>query len=726
MNQQRPGQQQAQAAPEKQEEYRELRALPIFEGIPNEDLWRFVVQGGIGSKHFERDVFVADPQAVAEDAGARIIVVASGQVAVSVFEPTKIAERKQAQDAYDGMTDKERNDVSALRPPPLARVARKNLATFMPGDIFNSQALSQGSAEVAFFSIEPSVVISISHASVAELATQYPFFEQRMRRAIEVGRERLQNVTGVKQEILDFFIRHGISVSGEMIRVRQLDTCIDCKLCEDACETRYGARRLTLGGYQLGMLDFVFSCRTCTDQRCITPCEYDSIRFDPDIREVVINETSCVGCSLCSQACTFETIEMVEIEDTRHPTYREKFKARLEEDGALAFGAGKGRVARPRRLANKCDHCYAFSDQACVSACPTGALIEVSAYELFQERSSEARIAAQKGYDRDLKPRRHEILPIDPFTKGIGVRDSGMAKTRRGRLTPVILWGVSLAAWFLALAEIILRAVKPASSLQYVMLRAEGLTPAIAELKVGFSAGKDLLVLCGYVGTVLMIISILYVPVRRIKGFRRIASNTMWFDLHLMSGTMGPAFIVLHTGLKLDNWVAAAFWSMVIVFVSGVIGRYLYTQVPDLTNGRELEELDHSRAFAQFRSQYPQAMAVADGIIAPHRLRAQQVADHAGMTGAFLWLMMEDLKRPIRRIRRRSAIGASGVSRKVAKGISERTGRQLRINRRRVLASRTQLLLHSWKKVHVPFSVIMAIISIAHIYFAFRAFGFSF
>ena len=67
-----------------------------------------------------------------------------------------------------------------------------------------------------------------------------------------------------------------------MVRVRQLGLCIDCKLCEEACEERYGARRLTLGGYQLGMLDFIYTCRTCTDQRCIDPCAYDSIKFDDE------------------------------------------------------------------------------------------------------------------------------------------------------------------------------------------------------------------------------------------------------------------------------------------------------------------------------------------------------------------------------------------------------------------------------------------------------------
>ena len=711
-----------------EEAYRTLRRIPVFEGIPNPELWGAIASGDVERRHYDRDKFVADPDSIAHGGngnghgfGARILLVAEGQVAVAVFDPGVLAQRRADQARYEQMSDEEREELSALRPPPLAREARKNLATFMEGDIFNSAALMSGAGgDVAFYTVAPSALVSISHAAVAEMAVRYPFFEARLRRAIEISRDRLRNIAGVKQEILDFFIRHGISVSGEMVRVRQLDSCIDCKLCEKACEDRYGSQRLTLGGYQIGMLDFVFTCRTCSDQRCIDPCEYDSIKYDPDIREVVINETSCVGCTLCSKSCPYSAIEMIDIEDPANPNFREAFRARLQADGSLAFGAGKARIARPRRIANKCDHCQQYGDQACVSACPTGSLIEINAYELFRERSPAGAQLAKLGYGQDMSLNHAEILPPEPFTKGVGVRDAGMAKVRRGRLAPVLFWGIALAAWFLALAEIMLRIYKPTSSLQYVMLRNQGLEPVIAQLKVGFRAGTDLAVNCGYVGSILMLVSILYAPLRRLRVFRRIASNTMWFDFHMMAGTMGPMFIVLHTALKLDNWVSAAFWSMIVVVVSGVIGRYLYTQVPDLLNGRELEEIDHQRTFAQMRMHYPAAMAEADRIVAMHRDRAMYIGQRARLVGAFWWILMQDLRRPGRWMHRRSLFKRANLPRKVARDIAQRTGRLMLFERRRVLVPRAQLLLHTWKKVHVPFSLGMAAISLIHIWLAFQ------
>jgi hypothetical protein len=132
-----------------------------------------------------------------------------------------------------------------------------------------------------------------------------------------------------------------------------------------------------------------------------------------------------------------------------------------------------------------------------------------------------------------------------------------------------------------------------------------------------------------------MIIAAIYPMFRRLRAFRWLASNTMWFDFHLMAGTVGPMFVALHSALKLSSWVSLAFWSMVIVALSGFIGRYLYTQVPELSSGRELEQLDHERAFAHHRGRNPVAMSEIDRELWEHGQRAGRVAAHAGCWSAW-------------------------------------------------------------------------------------------
>jgi Fe-S-cluster-containing hydrogenase component 2 len=710
----------AMLPPELRSAYAELRQLPFLDGLPNDLLTGALTSGDLVLQTIDRDHLVADPGSVPHGQAAPVLFLVNGQIAAGVFEPHDLDERKQRQDRLEGMSADEREEESLIKPVPLARLARKNVALFADGDVFNSGALAAArGAPIAFFTTAPSSVVTLAQRLVADIAVKFPFFEARFRRAIQSSRQRLHGVTGVKQEVLDFFVRQGISVSGESVRVRQLDRCIDCKQCEIACEERYGVRRLTLGGYQLGMLDFVYTCRTCTDQRCIDPCAYDSIKYDEKRKEVVINESTCTGCTACAQSCPYGAIDMVEI-DEQSPLVRWAFKKRLDKKQALAFGPGTPRVARPRRIANKCDHCASYGDQACISACPTGSLIELNAYDLFRERSPAAVVAARGGFEHDVDGDRREVLPTYAFTEGVAVRTGGEAKVRRGRFGPLFFWTVGLLAWLVALGEILLRKYAPTMSYRFWELRNSkqfhDLEQAIVIEKVTFRAGDELAVWCGVVGTGLMIIAAIYPMFRRIKAFRWLASNTMWFDFHLMCGTVGPMFVALHSAARLGTWVDIALWSMIIVAVSGFIGRYLYTQVPELSSGRELEELDHERSFQHYRGQNPVAMAEIDRELHDHKEKADRVATHAGVLFTLAWLLIEDLRRPARWLRRSGRLRRLGVNRKQRRDLGRRTARMIKIQRSSVIAPKAALLLHSWKKVHVPFTILLAVSGAFHIW----------
>lgn len=708
--------------------YTLLRGLPLFEGIPDQDLIAAMAQGGIANRQLERDMFVLDPIGLAHGQPAPVIYVARGQVAAGVFTEQELSERRAQQLAHENATKEEREQESLIKPPPLARIALKNVALFMEGDLFNSGALSAARGQpMAFYTTAPSILISLDHRWIAELAVRHPPFEARLRRALSISRERLAWVSGVKQELLDFFVRQGISVSGEMVRVRQLGLCIDCKLCEEACEERYGARRLTLGGYQLGMLDFIYTCRTCTDQRCVDPCAYDSIKYDEQRKEVVINEATCTGCTACAQSCPYGAIDMVEIEPEA-PTFKKAFLQRLDKKGALKFGPGTGRVARARRIANKCDHCTAYGDQACVSACPTGALIEINAYDLFRERSPAMAQLARHGFDSDLSKRdRKEVLPVLPFTEGVDVRSGGLAKVKRGRYAPLLFWLIGLLTFMVFTGEVLLRLYAPSLSYQYSQLRSSAEYADLPESAVleaiTYRAGPGMSIWCGLIGAGLMVIAAIYPIFRRIKLFRWLASNTMYFDFHLMAGTVGPMFIALHSALKLDTWVSAAFWSMVIVAVSGFLGRYLYTQIPELSSGVELEELDHERAFQAARPRYPVPMAEIDRELSELKARAQKVAMSPSVLYALVWLLKQDFGRvpllnwDIRNVARRRRLKQLGVEdRRVRRELSRRAARMIIIARRQVVAPKAQLLLNSWKKVHVPFTILLTGFSAVHIW----------
>ena len=57
-------------------------------------------------------------------------------------------------------------------------------------------------------------------------------------------------------------------------------------------------------------------------------------------------------------------------------------------------------------------------------------------------------------------------------------------------------------------------------------------------------------------------------------------SVKFWFRFHMFLGIAGPVLIILHSGYRLGSLNGAvAFFCMLIVAVSGLVGRYLYRRI---------------------------------------------------------------------------------------------------------------------------------------------------
>ena len=93
----------------------------------------------------------------------------------------------------------------------------------------------------------------------------------------------------------------------------------------------------------------------------------------------------------------------------------------------------------------------------------------------------------------------------------------------------------------------------------------------------------------GIFGSLLMIIGVsFYMARKRFRVFLRIGILKHWLEFHIFLCSLGPILILFHTSFKFGGLVAISFWSMVAVFLSGIIGRFIYIQIPRTIEGREL------------------------------------------------------------------------------------------------------------------------------------------
>src|SRR5215471_10589064 len=101
-------------------------------------------------------------------------------------------------------------------------------------------------------------------------------------------------------------------VEGTEVLVIDLDLCIHCNECEEACARRHGHSRMNRKGMVVGNISIATACRQCQDPVCML-CSRAGIARLPS-REVYITE-SCIGCGICAERCPYDNISIMTLED---------------------------------------------------------------------------------------------------------------------------------------------------------------------------------------------------------------------------------------------------------------------------------------------------------------------------------------------------------------------------------------------------------------------------
>ena len=98
----------------------------------------------------------------------------------------------------------------------------------------------------------------------------------------------------------------------------------------------------------------------------------------------------------------------------------------------------------------------------------------------------------------------------------------------------------------------------------------------------------------GIIGATMMLLLLVYPLRKRFRRWSAIGSVKSWFRIHMILGLAGPLMIIFHSGFRLGSFNSSvAFFSMLIVALSGLLGRSLYQRIHHGLYGRKLrfEEL---------------------------------------------------------------------------------------------------------------------------------------
>jgi len=244
-----------------------------------------------------------------------------------------------------------------------------------------------------------------------------------------------------------------------------------------------------------------------------------------------------------------------------------------------------------------------------------------------------------------------------------------------------------------------------------------------------YTPGSDLGYYMGLVGAILMAFLLLY-PLRKYARFlRRAFGMRLWFKLHIFLGILGPLLVIYHSTLKLNSFNASvAFYSMLLVVGSGIVGRFIYTKVHHGLSGRQVTLRDRQEqlglAGESLKSKFNFAPRVEQRL---KRLEAYATDEtRPGLLGVrrFFGIIVRGhyaywrSMREVDRILSRATVKLSW-SRQERIRRTQFAGRMIKeyLRELRELAHfRTYERLFSlWHLLHVPFAIMLVLSAIAHI-----------
>jgi Fe-S-cluster-containing dehydrogenase component/CRP-like cAMP-binding protein len=319
------------------------------------------------------------------------------------------------------------------------------------GDVLGDEELATGAPRTVSAAASGAAwVLAIPRAAFLAFARPHAGLLDAVRRVAE-EREEAQRAAGAMLTTRHVFKDlYRLQVARSLLVIDE-GACVRCGHCAWSCAAAHedGVSRLVRRGDKIVTrategdepLLVPSSCQHCDNPACMPDCPTGAIGRDPR-GEVFIREELCTGCGNCAKGCPWDNIQMAPRRGTAGPT----------RTGDVAERA----PGRTKDVAVKCDLCKGRSGgPACVSSCPTSAILRVNPEEAIPEVGAALGVRA-----RTLLPRARAIWPLAAGAVPVAAALSLHRATTRASY----LWtGGVAAALLVALAgyAIVKRVIRP-------------------------------------------------------------------------------------------------------------------------------------------------------------------------------------------------------------------------------------------------------------------------
>ncbi|HEV2671995.1 MAG TPA: hypothetical protein VGU74_12955 [Gemmatimonadales bacterium] len=207
------------------------------------------------------------------------------------------------------------------------------------------------------------------------------------------------------------------------------------------------------------------------------------------------------------------------------------------------------------------------------------------------------------------------------------------------------------------------------------------------------------------------------------KKFRWLAFTgaiARWLDAHVLAALGLPLLVAVHAAWRFGGVIGLGFWSMMVVWLSGLVGRYLYARIPRSRAGAELTRDE----IAARRTGLLELISHHTGLDRPAieaaLLPADAVARRTGVLGTLTRMIADDFARRAAERRLRRVVEARGSRGrgmdKVAVRLVLRLARQeVKLTQQVRMLDATQAVFRYWHVFHRPVAIAALLAVVVHV-----------
>jgi hypothetical protein len=201
-------------------------------------------------------------------------------------------------------------------------------------------------------------------------------------------------------------------------------------------------------------------------------------------------------------------------------------------------------------------------------------------------------------------------------------------------------------------------------------------------------------------------------PLRKKLRFLSFAGSLgRWLDVHIVFGLLAPLLGAVHSAWRFDGLIGLGYLSMLIVAISGIIGRYLYVRIPRRRNGLELSREDVASARRDLVGRIVESTGFAPAQIEDLLRPAPVPTAGEGLLRSAARMVQDDLgrRRAIRRLLaeyRKARPAGAPMRRSTLRRIARLARREMALSQQIRMLDVTNRVFRLWHVAHRPFAIV--------------------